>query len=640
MVQMTAARIRALLAALAVLGVTGLTSVALAHLDRVRVTDRAQAEAQLAAMRGLDALHALVAGFEVQVQNATSNPRLVAALDAGVDRETLRDLLLNEPWWEPFRLAVEGFGLVRDGDRPEVGSHLPDAVDVGELVRRARTTRRPASELAVADGRVLAAVAAPIPLTGRAGAPVLVATKLLDVGTLVTVAERAGGAAGISDGRHLLVGAAAASGGNLAEVRQQTSIAAPGVRIGSGAREAVAAIPVAGDLRLVVHVRLGSAPGAPGEGWSWPPWATLLVGAAAAAAVFLRLGRRPLAAPAAAVVAAARPSGTGRVSTAIRAVGRYSVVERIGQGGMSEIYSAVTTGDAGFRRAVVIKRLRAQLNEEPAAVAQFCDEANLLAALHHPNIVAVQDFGRDGEQLFLAEEYVLGRDLGRVLKASMGRDAKALSPEVVAHVAHEVLRALDYAHTMRNDQGVPLGIVHRDVSPENIMISERGEVKLLDFGVVKSAAGMAKTDAGVVKGNLTFMSPEQARGQPIDARTDLYALAMVVYYALTGKPLFESETSYGLLLQAGAGPKLKDWAAIAGLPPPFPTLLRKAWAPRIEERYQTAQEMAAAFEPLVGTGAPQARDLMDKLFGEDLKIEARRLADAAGVTHLGEGLPT
>ena len=133
MLHMTALRVRALLAALAVLVVSAVTSLALAHLDHTRVIERAQAEAQLAAMRGVDALRALVGGFEVQVQNATSNPRLVAALDAGVDRETLRDLLLNEPWWEPFRLAVDGFGVVREGDRPEVGSHLPDALD--EIVK-------------------------------------------------------------------------------------------------------------------------------------------------------------------------------------------------------------------------------------------------------------------------------------------------------------------------------------------------------------------------------------------------------------------------------------------------------------------------------------------------------------------------
>src|SRR5215471_7565803 len=231
MLQMTAVRIRALLAALAVLGVTVVAAVALGRLESARSTERAQAEAQAAAMRGLDALRALIGGFEVQVQNATSNPRLVAALDAGVDRETLRDLLVNEPWWEPFRLAVEGFGMVREGDRPEIGAHLPDALDFTAMVRRARATRRPASELEVADGRVLATVASPVALTGRPGAPVLVAIKVVDVGTLVTVAERAAGAAGISDGHHLLVGAVAA-GGSLAEVRRQTALPAPGVRTG------------------------------------------------------------------------------------------------------------------------------------------------------------------------------------------------------------------------------------------------------------------------------------------------------------------------------------------------------------------------------------------------------------------------
>src|SRR5262245_8268927 len=133
MIQMNAARIRALSAALAVLVVTVVASLAVGRLDRARVTERAQAEAQLAGLRGLDSLHALVTGFEVQVQNATSNPRLVAALDAGVDRETLRDLLVNEPWWEPFRLAVEGFGMVREGERPEIAAHLPEALDFTAL---------------------------------------------------------------------------------------------------------------------------------------------------------------------------------------------------------------------------------------------------------------------------------------------------------------------------------------------------------------------------------------------------------------------------------------------------------------------------------------------------------------------------
>src|SRR5262245_34876468 len=177
---------------------------------------------------------------------------------------------------------------------------------------------------------------------------------------------------------------------------------------------------------------------------------------------------------------------------------------------MAEVYTAVTTGDGGFRRPVVIKRLRPTLAGEPLAVSQFCDEANLLAALHHPNIVAVQDFGRAGDELFLAEEYVLGRNLGRIVERSLARRGRPPAPEVVGSVARELLQALGYAHNMYDENGAPMGIVHRDVSPENIMVSVRGDVKLLDFGVVKSAGGrVSKTELGVIKGNVMFMSPEQ-----------------------------------------------------------------------------------------------------------------------------------
>jgi eukaryotic-like serine/threonine-protein kinase len=322
---------------------------------------------------------------------------------------------------------------------------------------------------------------------------------------------------------------------------------------------------------------------------------------------------------------------TTHLPAAITSVGRYKVIDRIGQGGMAEIYSAVATGEGGFRRSVVIKRLRPQLTEDPVAVAQFCDEANLLAALHHPNIVAVQDFGRAGDQLFLAEEYVLGRNLGRVVKRSLDRDKRPLAPEVVAYVSHELLKALDYAHNSRNDQGKPLGIVHRDISPENIMVSSRGEVKLLDFGVVKSAEGRtAKSEAGVVKGNVSFMSPEQARGLESDARADLYALGQVIYFCLAGKPLYESETTYGLLLKAGAGPGQEEWASVGKLPKPFADFLRRAWASNIEHRHQTARAMAAELEPLIGDGVQKTLELVTHLFGDDLNAEARRLTEAPG----------
>jgi serine/threonine-protein kinase len=312
---------------------------------------------------------------------------------------------------------------------------------------------------------------------------------------------------------------------------------------------------------------------------------------------------------------------------AVTVIGRYTLVSRIGLGGMAEIYAAVTSGEGSFRRPVVIKRLRPELTTDPNAVGQFCDEANLLAAFHHPNIVAVHDFGRWQNQFFLAEEYVPGRDLGRLVAQSIARAQRAMPPEIVAYVAHEILKALDYAHGMENDHGRPMGIVHRDVSPENIVVSPRGEVKLLDFGVVKAAEGrVTKTEMGVVKGNVTYMSPEQARGLDVDGRADLFSLALVIYFCCTGHPLYAAHTTYGLLMQAGAGPSGDARTAIDQLPGPLAAVVQRATDADLARRYPNAREMAADLEAAARAGAAAAGPLVAELFGRELKEEAHRLA--------------
>ena len=213
------------------LALTRARSCWLVRVDRGQTTARVTAEAQAAALRAADGIKSLVATLEGQTQNATANPRLVAALNANVDQETLRDLLLTEPWWEPFRRAVDGFGMYDEDNVPVVSSRLPVNFNVHAMVRDARQGARSSSGLQLAAGQVLAVAACPVALAGRSEWPVLVSTKVLDVGLLSGMAERAGGAVAISDGRRLLVAAttgAAGSGDDLPALKRGLDIPAPG----------------------------------------------------------------------------------------------------------------------------------------------------------------------------------------------------------------------------------------------------------------------------------------------------------------------------------------------------------------------------------------------------------------------------
>ena len=608
---------------LLILGLTAAAAVVLTRLDRVRTSERLVDEAQGAVLRAADGVRTQLGALEVQVQNGTANPRLVAALDARVDQETLRDLLLNEPWWDPFRRAVDGFGLYTDETAAAVTSRLPDGFEARNLVHDARAERRAVSGLVLAQGhetaQVLAVSVAPVALQSRTDWPLMVATRTLDVRTLAGIAARAGASVAVTDGRHLLVAAApGASAGpedlGLAPLEQAIDLPAPGAALFGGA--AVAALPLPGGLRILA----GTVAPAPARGALPLPGmvlAVVAIGFVLAVGTFFGLGRRQPEEPAIDII----------TDSAVTMIGRYTLVSRIGLGGMAEIFAAVTAGEGNFRRPVVIKRLRPELTADPNAVGQFCDEANLLAAFHHPNIVAVHDFGRWQNQFFLAEEYVPGRDLGRLVAQSLARDQQALPPEIVAYVAHEILKALDYAHNLESDRGRPMAIVHRDVSPENVVVSPGGEVKLLDFGVVKAAEGrVTKTEMGVVKGNVTYMSPEQARGLDVDRRADLFSLALVMYFCCTGHPLYAAHTTYGLLMQAGAGPSGDTRAAIQRLPEPLGSVVQRATDTDLDRRYPNAREMAAALEPAARLGAPLAGALVAELFGRELKEEAHRLA--------------
>jgi serine/threonine protein kinase len=320
-----------------------------------------------------------------------------------------------------------------------------------------------------------------------------------------------------------------------------------------------------------------------------------------------------------------RPRATdGRTIT----FGRYRLLDQLGEGGMAQVYTAVTFGAEGFRRTFVVKRLRAELARDPSVVAQFIDEANLGSTLVHSNIIPVFDFGKVGDEYFLAQEYILGRDLGRLTTRSIENRIGPLQPAVVLFAAAETLRALEYAHGKLGEAGRPLAIVHRDVSPSNILVSARGEVKLFDFGIVKAEGRVTKTQHGVVKGNVSFMSPEQARGISVDGRADLFSLGLVIFYCLTGEILYHGETTYELLVKAATGPGSAELARIAALPGPCAEIVRKALEVDPTRRYQNAAEFAAAVAPHVTGGAAQASALMSKLFAEDFRAEEARFAAA------------
>jgi hypothetical protein len=302
--------------------------------------------------------------------------------------------------------------------------------------------------------------------------------------------------------------------------------------------------------------------------------------------------------------------------------GRYRVLERLGAGGMSEVYTAVAHGAEGFSRTFVIKRLRPELAHNKEAVNQFIDEARVQASLSHSNIVQVFDFGMMGGEYFMIEEYILGRDLARVSARCVERTGFRLDPRLVYFLMYETLQALAYAHSKRGRDGQALGIVHRDVSASNIMLSSAGEVKLFDFGIAKANARQTQTQAGMVKGNANFMSPEQARGQQVDRRSDLYSLALVMYFCMTNQLLYTGENDLDVLYKAACGPSPPDLELIKRVPPPAADILLRALQVDPNARFQSAEQFAAALAPHAGGVKAEAASLMELLFGDELRREA------------------
>ena len=219
--------------------------------------------------------------------------------------------------------------------------------------------------------------------------------------------------------------------------------------------------------------------------------------------------------------------------------GEYQLIKKLATGGMAQIYLARQQGLEGFEKLLVVKRILPHLAENEDFIKMFLDEARIAARLNHPNIVQIFNLGSQDDTFFIAMEYIHGEDVRRVWKRA-DQAGKDLPVPMVCRIIMDAAAGLDYAHKKTDQVGKPLGIVHRDISPQNILVTFEGGVKVVDFGIAKAADQATVTKSGVLKGKYSYMSPEQASGQKIDHRTDIFALGTVLYELLTGHPVVQA----------------------------------------------------------------------------------------------------
>jgi eukaryotic-like serine/threonine-protein kinase len=284
-------------------------------------------------------------------------------------------------------------------------------------------------------------------------------------------------------------------------------------------------------------------------------------------------------------------------------LGRYELIELLGVGGMAEVFKARSRGPGGFERTVVVKRILPACGRDPAFVRMFVAEAKILGMVSHPNIVQAYDFGESDGTLFLVLEYVDGPSLGSAMSA-LRKAGRAVPPLVAARIAHEVCRALDHVHNLKGSDGISLNVVHRDVTPSNVLLSSAGNVKLLDFGIAKYRASQARSQHGTIKGKPAYLAPETLEARAIDQRTDLFSLGVVLHEILALQPLFEGDShlvTFNKVLNMEIPPPS---TLRPDIPPGLDAIVIKALERNPSRRYQTAQAMASDIDQfLVANGA-------------------------------------
>lgn len=301
-----------------------------------------------------------------------------------------------------------------------------------------------------------------------------------------------------------------------------------------------------------------------------------------------------------------------------RPFGPYELVRQLAVGGMAEVFMARARSVAGFEKIVALKTIHPRFSEDPEFSRLLVEEANITAQLSHRNIVQVIDLGQIDGTHYIAMEYVDGVDLSRLLQKLRERQQVA-SPRVAAFVVREVCDGLEHAHRKVDADGKPLKIIHRDVSPPNILLSFAGEVKLTDFGIAKAALRASATEAGVVKGKYAYMAPEQARGQPVDHRVDVFAAGCVLYELATGVPVYKEAPLPVLLERVSRGVFEPPERVKPDLPSALVAIIHRALAARPDDRYPSARAMADDLNSFLFTLPPNPEleliQLLDDLFG-------------------------
>ncbi len=321
-------------------------------------------------------------------------------------------------------------------------------------------------------------------------------------------------------------------------------------------------------------------------------------------------------------------------------IGRYEPIRRLAVGGMAEIYLARLPGVGieGFEKLVVLKRILPQHALDPELLRMFVDEARLSATLTHPHITEVYDVGTDGDAPFFAMEYVHGANLRELLRAHARAAGRPAAPLQLAHAIGIVAAAADglhYAHERVGPRGEPLGIVHRDVSPSNVLVSYDGAVKVSDFGIAKWAYQRTQTQEGTLKGKFAYMSPEQCRGRNVDRRSDVFALGTILYELTTGAPPFSGDSDLEILNWIATGAATPpSWPEERGVyPASLAAIVMRALAPDPADRFATMQALQIALEAFAREASLPVSTvalggLMQEMFAEELA--AWRAAERAG----------